>query len=271
MSLFDHHIHSSRSDGRVSLEDRARSVAVRPHGISDHYPWPDGMRAESDVLAYLDDAARLGLRVGIEYDLGVAPPLRRSTRDALDYVIGSVHGIGHGPDRIEYSAAGQFLKTRGTATFRDRASYEDPALQRLILERHLALVREGILETGIDIVGHPTFTPLATLGDPEAGYPVEWQERFIALCVEHDVAIELNEAYGVPHREFLVRAHRRGARFSVGSDTHFALGPLDRTEEMIAQAALPAERFLAGRRPESGPPATPAPGVAPVIPGPPPR
>ena len=256
MSLFDHHIHSSRSDGRASLEERARSVAIRPHGISDHYPWPNGMRSDDDVLGYLDDAARLGLRVGIEYDLGVAPPLRRTTRDALDYVIGSVHGInaiprspGRWPDRIEYNPAGQYLKTRGATPFRDRVRFEDSALQRHILERHLALVREGILETGIDIVGHPTFTPLAALGDPETGYPLDWQERFIDLCVANDVAIELNEAYGVPHREFLVRAHLRGARFSVGSDTHFALAPLDRTEEMIAQAGLPSERFLAGQRP----------------------
>lgn len=232
----------------MSLEERARSVVIRPHGISDHYPWPDGMRSDSDVLAYLEDGARLGLRVGIEYDLGVAPPLRRTTRDALDYVIGSVHGIGSGSDRLEYNPSGQFLKSRGATPFRDHARFTEPTMQKLVLERHLALVREGILETGIDIVGHPTFTPLAALGDPETGYPVEWQERLIALCVEHGVAIELNEAYGVPHREFLVRAQLRGARFSVGTDTHFALGPLDRTEQMIAQAGLAAERFLAGRR-----------------------
>jgi len=259
--LFDHHIHSTRSDGRVSLEDRARSVLIRPHGISDHYPWRDRMRSDDDVLAYLDDAARLGLRVGIEYDLGVAPPLLRTTRDALDYVIGSVHGIGSGRDRIEYNPAGQFLKTRGKTPFRERSRFEDPALQRLILERHLALVREGILETGIDIVGHPTFTPLAALGDPEAGYAGEWQERFIALCVENGVAIELNEAYGVPHREFLVRAQQRGARFSVGSDTHFALEALDRTAAMITAADLDTERFLDGRRPSTGPD-RPQPGVS---------
>ncbi len=249
MTFFDHHIHSSRSDGRASLEDRARTVVIRPHGISDHYPWPAGMRTDDDVLRYLDDAARLGLRVGIEFDLGVAPPLLRTTRDALDYVIGSVHGIGAGTDRIQYNPAGQYLKTRGATPFLDRARFIDRGVQRLILERHLELVREGILQTGIDIVGHPTFTPLAALGDPEADYPVDWQERFIALCVEHDVAIELNEAYGVPHREFLVRAHRRGARFSVGTDTHFALEPLDRTEAMIAEAGLPTERFLTGGRP----------------------
>jgi len=121
-----------------------------------------------------------------------------------------------------------------------------------VLEAHLALVREGILETGIDIVGHPTMSPLAALGDPEDAYPVEWQERLIALCIEHGVAIEINEAYRVPHRAFLERAHARGARFSVGSDSHFALLPLDRTEAMIRDAGVQSGAFLEGRRPQAG-------------------
>jgi histidinol phosphatase-like PHP family hydrolase len=250
--LFDHHIHSTRSDGTVSLEDRAKSVAVRPHGISDHYPWPTGMRTDADVLRYLDDAARLGLRVGIEYDLGAAPALPRSTHDALDYVIGSVHQLTLDGRRLGYDVAGAFLKGRSVPPYAELARFTDPELQRRVLETHLALVREGILETGIDIVGHPTMSPLAALGDPEAGYPVEWQERLIALCVEHGVAFEINEAYRVPHRAFLERAHARGARFSVGSDSHFALIPLDRTEAMIREAGLASEPFLDGRRPQAG-------------------
>jgi hypothetical protein len=39
-----------------------------------------------------------------------------------------------------------------------------------------------------------------------------------------------------------------GARFSVGSDTHGRLLPLDKTAAMIEAAALPQERFLAGER-----------------------
>src|SRR5256885_6968555 len=66
----------SRSDGTVSLVDRAKSVAVRPHGVSDHYPWRDKLRNEDDVKRYIEDASRLGLRVGLEYDLGD----RKSTR-----------------------------------------------------------------------------------------------------------------------------------------------------------------------------------------------
>jgi len=168
MKLFDHHIHSTRSDGTVSLEERATSVAVRPHGVSDHYPWRTGMQRDDDVLRYLDDAARLGLQVGLEYDLGVAPPLLRSTHDALDYVIGSVHQVRLDGVRVGYDIAGAHLKGRTRPPYSEAARFTDPVLQRRILEAHLALVRTGILETGIDIVGHPTMSPLAALGDPEA-------------------------------------------------------------------------------------------------------
>lgn len=251
LRLFDHHIHSSRSDGRATLEERARSVAIRPHGISDHYPWRTGMQRDDDVLRYLDDAARLGLRVGLEYDLGVAPKLERTTHDALDYVIGSVHQVDL-DERVAYGAAGQFLKGNLGPAYSEAARFADPEVQRRILEAHLSLVREGILDTGIDIVGHPTFSPLAALGDPEAAYPVEWQERLIELCLAHGVAIEINESYGVPHREFLIRAQARGARFAVGSDTHFEVRSLDRTEAMIRAAGLATDepgRFLDGARP----------------------
>lgn len=248
--LFDHHIHSSRSDGTVSLEDRAKSVAIRPHGISDHYPWRDKMRTDDDVLRYLDDAASLGLRVGLEYDLGVAPPLLASTKRSLHYLIGAVHQIEIDGARFGYDIAGQFLKGRlGDRPFPEleRWSTDEP-LRRKVLDRTLEILREGILEVGIDVVGHPTFTPLQALGEPETSYPVEWQQRVIELCVANDVAIEVNEAYAVPHTEFLVRAHLAGARFSVGSDTHFELGTLEKTARMIEAAALPHDRFLEGKR-----------------------
>ncbi len=244
---FDHHVHSSRSDGAPSLEGRAQTARDRPHGVSDHFPWPGGMRDDDDVLRYVDDARRLGLRVGIEYDLGVAPRLRPSTREALDYLIGAIHQVFRGGERIGFDEAGAFLKGERT-TFAERERFADADLARFVLEETLRLVREGIVEHGIDIVGHPLFTPLLVVADPESAYPAEWQERFIALCAESDVAIEVNETYGVPHREFLVRARAAGARFSVGSDTHRELRPLGRTRAMLEAAALPVDRFLGGRR-----------------------
>lgn len=249
MTLFDHHVHSDRSDGRVPLEDRALSVLVHPHGVSDHFPWADRMRNDDDVLRYLDDAASLGLRVGLEYDLGVAPKLRRTTLEALHYVIGAVHQIRLGGDWIPFDEAGRFLKgERGNAPYAEAARFADGELRRRILERTLQVVREGMEEVGFDILGHPTFSPLVALGDPEASFPVEWQERLIDLCVRNRVAFEVNEAYHVPHRAFLERARRRGALFSVGTDSHGELGPLDRTLAMIDEAELPHDRFLAGAR-----------------------
>jgi histidinol phosphatase-like PHP family hydrolase len=249
VTLFDHHVHTDRSDGRLSLEDRSRSVAVRPHGVSDHFPWKDKMRDDDDVLRYLDDAARLGLRVGLEYDLGVAPPLRPSTIDALGYVIGAVHQVEVEGRWIGFDEAGRYMKgLAGTAAFSEAPLFADAELRRKILERTLAVVREGVEDVRIDIVGHPTFSPLAAATDPEKAFPLEWQQRLIELCVGAGVAIEVNESYRVPHRAFLLRARRRGALFSVGTDSHGEIGPLDRTDAMIREAALPHDRFLAGSR-----------------------
>lgn len=233
----------------MSLEDRARSVAVRPHGVSDHFPYGERMRTDDDVLRYIDDGAKLGLRVGLEYDLGVAPPLRPSTRDALHYLIGALHQVEVDGAWIRFDAAGAYLKgLRGPGPFAEADRFADADLRRRILERTLEVVEAGIGELGIDILGHPTFSPIVALGDPETMLPVEWQERLIALCLAGRVAIEVNEAYRVPHRDFLVRARERGAVFSVGTDTHGELGPLDRTERMIGEADLPVDRFLAGAR-----------------------
>jgi histidinol phosphatase-like PHP family hydrolase len=249
VTLFDHHVHTDRSDGRLSLADRARSVAVRRHGVSDHFPWRGSLRDEDDVLRYIDDAARLGLRVGLEYDLGVAPPLRPSTFAALDYVIGAVHQVHLDGVRIGFDEAGRYLKgLAGPGPFVDAARFAGPDLRRRILEATLELVRQGVEEIRMDILGHPTFSPLAALGDPEESLPVEWQERLIGMCVPANVAIEVNEAYAVPHTAFLIRARDRGALFSVGTDSHGEIGPLDRTEAMITAAALQPERFLDGSR-----------------------
>jgi histidinol phosphatase-like PHP family hydrolase len=248
MSLFDHHVHTDRSDGTRSLADRAESTRVRPHGVSDHFPWKKKMQTDDDVLRYVDEASALGLRVGLEYDLGVAPELRQTTREALHYLIGSVHQVAlQKGEWIEFDTAGAYLKGR-TTTFGNAKRFLDAALQERIRERTLEVVRAGIERDGIDILGHATMGPLAALGDPEVAYPPDWQERLIQLCVSTDVAIEVNECYGVPHRAFLERAHRLGARFSVGTDSHFSIKPLDKTMEMISGAGLPEDRFLAGSR-----------------------
>jgi len=205
------------------------------------------MKTEDDVLRYIDDASRLGLRVGLEYDLGVAPLLRAKTREGLHYLIGAMHQLYVDGEWIHYDDAGAFLKGR-TKEYNEASRFADAALVSRMRERTLEVVLDGIERVGIDILGHATMSPLTALGDPEVMYPPAWQEQLIRMCIDANVAIEVNEAYGVPHRAFLERARTMGARFSVGSDTHFELKPLDKTMAMIRAAGLPEDRFLDGRR-----------------------
>lgn len=241
---FDHHVHAVLSgDSVVPLEERARTAGgARPHGISEHFP-STHLHDDDDVLRYVDRARRLGLRVALEYDLGIAPPLRPSTRDALDYMVGGLHQVTVRGRQISYDDAGAYLKRRVQAYASARLFTGDDDLSRDVLETILAVLAASFEVDRIDILAHPTFSPIAALGEAEASYPAEWQERLIALCVKAAVAIEVNESYRVPHPAFVARAKACGARFSVGSDSHEELLPLDYTMTLVDSEGL-GDRLL---------------------------
>jgi histidinol phosphatase-like PHP family hydrolase len=236
---FDHHVHAVLSgDSTVPLEERARTArGERPHGLSEHFP-STHLRTDDDVLRYLERARGLGLRAALEYDVGVAPALRPSTRDALDYLVAGVHQVTIRGREISYEAAGDFLKRRAAA-YADAAQFaSEPALAREVLEEILRLLTASFARDRVDILAHPTLSPLAALGEPDAHYPLDWQERLIALCGRAAVAIEVNESYRLPHRAFIERAKARGARFAVGSDSHDALLALDYTMSLVAATGI---------------------------------
>lgn len=236
---FDHHVHGELSgDSAVPLADRARtSRGERPHGISEHYP-STHLADDDDVLRYIERAKRLGLSVALEYDIGIAPPLRRSTRDALDYLVGGVHQVAVGDRIISYDGAGDFLKGRRPTYANASLFAREPSLGRQVLEAILATLTASFERDRVDVLAHPTLSPLAALGDPETTYPREWQERLITLCVSSRVALEVNESYRLPHRVFLERAKAAGARFAVGSDSHGALLPLRYTLGVVGDAGI---------------------------------
>ena len=236
---FDHHVHAVLSgDSEVPLEERARTAhGERPHGVSEHFP-STHLRDDDDVLRYVERARPLGLAVALEYDVGVAPPLRASTRDALDYLVAGVHAVTVDGRQVAYDAAGQFVKGR-VATFADAHLFTcDPLLARGVLDAIPAVLTASFERDRVDVLAHPTFSPLLALGDPEAAYPREWQERVIALCLRYGVAIEINESYRVPHRAFVDRARAAGATFAVGSDSHAALLPLRYTLGLVDAAGV---------------------------------
>lgn len=231
---FDHHVHAVLSgDSTVPLEERARTAhGPRPHGVSEHFP-STHLRSDDDVLRFVERARSLGLAPALEYDIGVAPALRPATRDALDYLIGGVHQVTVDRREIPYDAAGAFLKRRLDRFAESGDFRSDAVLARGVLEEILRVLAASFERDRVDVLAHPTFSPLAALGDPESAYPAEWQERLIALCLRHGVALEINEEYRVPHPAFVQRAKVAGARFAVGSDSHAELRPLDFTLALI--------------------------------------
>jgi histidinol phosphatase-like PHP family hydrolase len=246
--FFDHHVHSIISgDSDVPLEERARTAAspARPHGISDHFPSPR-LRDDDEVLGYVERARELGLFVALEYDIGVAPPLRPSTRQVLDYLVGGVHQVTVRGRELSYDAAGAFLKGH-VDIFAERALYADDGLGREILEEILRSIEAAFERDRIDVLAHPTFSPLAALADVETAYPIEWQERLIGSCVRYGVALEVNESYRVPHPSFLRRARALGATLAVGSDSHAALLPLRYVASALSEAGA-ADRVRDLRR-----------------------
>lgn len=251
MSWFDHHVHCVVSgDSAVTLEERARTAGdpARPHGISDHFP-STHLRDDDDVLRYIERAKALGLRVALEYDAGVAPALRPSTRDALDYLVGGVHQVICRGERVGYDAVGAFLKRRAPE-YAERARFaDDPSLRRDVLEAILEVLAASFERDRVDVLAHPTLSPLAALGaDADEGHPAEWRERLVELCVRHDVALEVNESYRLPGPALLGRARDLGARFAVGSDSHAELLALRYTERVIAEADIAARLIEAPRR-----------------------
>ncbi len=236
---FDHHVHAAFSgDSAIPLEERARTATgPRPHGVSEHFPSAH-LRTDDDVLRYVERAKTLGLRVSLEYDVGVAPRLQSSTRDALDYLVGGVHQVTVRGRRISYDAAGDFLKGRAGHFAGASRFAREPDLARTVLEEILRVLGASFERDRVDVLAHPTFSPLAALGDPEARYPAEWQERLIGLCLRQGVALEVNESYRVPHRAFVERAAARGARFAVGSDSHGELLPLDYTLALVDASGI---------------------------------
>lgn len=252
MTLFDHHIHCVLSgDSPVPLEERARTARdpARPHGISDHFPSPH-LKTDDDVLRYVERARALGLRVALEYDIGVAPPLRPSARDALDYLVGGVHQVVVEGRMVSYDDAGAYLKRQAPA-FADRERFREEPFRRALLAAVLDVLRASFERDRVDILAHPTFSPLAALddADADAGYPAEWQDELIALCLRYGVAVEVNESYRLPRARFLRRARAAGVRFAVGSDSHYELLPLTFTKAVIGETGI-AERVVElGARP----------------------
>ncbi len=196
----DLHMHTTRSDGRATIEELAGAARERGYthmGVSDHSEalyvangiGADEVRAqreEVDALnaRYADEEIDFHILLGYEADIlpDGEVDLTDATFAVLDYVIGAIHqGMSSDPDRM-------------TA-------------------RAIAAMETGL----IDIVAHPTGRIL--LARDAHGMRVG---ELAEAAAEHDVALEIS---ATPDRLDLSDAHarlarERGAKLCINTDAH---------------------------------------------------
>jgi histidinol phosphatase-like PHP family hydrolase len=247
IGLYDLHVHTSMSDGDLSLSEVVEIAAERGVriGIADHVSTRNQARfvANQDAfVAYLEALEAEPVLRGAEFCWcdplfqQLLPPLL----ERLDYTIGSNHGFAL-PDG---SLASPWWKN----VPREWQGREDELMELMVLN-----LCDLARNMGVQIVAHPTLTPPALLkleADVLAWWTEEREDRFIDATLDGGVAIEISNRYRLPHDRLLRKAREAGARFSLGSDGHSAsqVARLEWAVEAAARAGIgPADLFVPER------------------------
>lgn len=218
--IVDHHLHTQWSDGRfrpAELLEVARQKGYRI-GISDHAgPKQGGIQAHN-VDAYLADLAQLDVYRGVEFDVAYGLTFDNAKAAELDYIIGSLHGVMRDGQFKPLDGMFRWFQSGGRAPYVPDVDLSDPETW---IGEWLAILRHSFQTTPIDILGHPTLTPILPLdADPEKAYKPEWEERLCALALEYRVALEISGRYKLPHERLLRTGKAMGVTFAIGSDGH---------------------------------------------------
>ncbi|HEX6512997.1 MAG TPA: PHP domain-containing protein [Chloroflexota bacterium] len=218
--IVDHHLHTRWSDGRFSaaeLLEVAREKGYRI-GISDHAgPKQLGIQAHN-LDAYVADLRQFDVYRGVEFDVAYGLPFEADRGSELDYFIGSLHGVMRDGQFRPLDGMFRWFQSGGKAAYVPDVDLTDPEVW---IDEWLAILRHSFETTPIDILGHPTLTPVLPLDpDPERAYKSAWEERLCALAAEHHVALEISGRYKLPHERLLRTGKDMGVTFAIGSDGH---------------------------------------------------
>lgn len=232
----DLHLHSTHSDGRATvhqLVQRAQSIGF-VFAISDHYSMDMPMRDNARLSDYLDELAQYPVYRSVEVDLGQQLPITPENRSRLDYVIGSVHNV--------VTEDGERLPI-------PRGGEPEGGFERY-MHLYIELFRRDVLAGTVHMIGHPTFLPGISPGLHDRLWTPEHRRAYIDICVQSGVGLEISTRYNVPTPVFMREALDAGARFAVGSDSHW----LDRTADItlplryVEEFRIPEERFFLPER-----------------------
>jgi histidinol phosphatase-like PHP family hydrolase len=218
--IVDHHLHTQWSDGRLrpaDLLEVARQKGYRI-GISDHAgPRSTGIQAHN-FDAYVADLRQYDVYRGVELDVAYGLTFDTEKAAELDYIIGSLHGVMREGQYRPLDGMFRWFQSGGRVPYTPDVDLSDPETW---IEEWLAILRHCFETTPIDILGHPSLTPVLPLdADPTLAYKPEWEERLCALAAEYRVALEISGRYKLPHERLLRTGRDMGVVFAIGSDGH---------------------------------------------------
>jgi histidinol phosphatase-like PHP family hydrolase len=245
MRLLDCHNHTAEwSDGRQSIEQvmaRAKEEGVRV-GLSDHAGLGDYLNSNDRLLAYADFLSQYPVARGLEMDLGRGFEVDPEVRDKFDYMIGSIHGLEVGGQRLPFSPLIKHLKG-GLPDYDPGAQVKD---WDLFFNAHLGTLEKEFISGDYSILGHCTMLPPLALGDPEEHFPEWWEEKLLHLLLAHGVALEVSNRWRTPYGRLMKKAVDAGVTFSVGSDGHSPERTCDLTfpKEMLAKYGVKPDRIF---------------------------
>lgn len=238
----DLHLHSTFSDGRASvpqLVERATSIGF-VFAVSDHYSVAMQMNDNARLSVYLDELEKYPVYRAVEVDLGEQLPISEANLARLDYRVGSMHNV---------------VTETGERLHISRGGEPEGGFDRY-MELYIAAFRRDVLAGTCQMIGHPTFLPGIPGGHHDRLWTPERRRAFIETAVQAGVGLEISTRYNVPTLIFLREALEAGARFAVGSDSHW----LDRAADIslplryIEEFKIPEDRFFLPERMIEPPP-----------------
>ena len=187
--MYDFHIHSSYSDGSMSvmkIAKRAKEKGLKAIAIVDHSTEHRFGLTERKALQRQREIEEAMDRYDIEILSGVECGIGAEGEILLpavkfDIIIASIHDLVYG-------------------------------------DEYYRRVELCLKNCEFDVLGHFQ----STIFSMNNGWREEKDMEIIDLLVENDVAVELNSYHACPTTEFLLRASSRKLRYSFGSDAHTA-------------------------------------------------
>jgi histidinol phosphatase-like PHP family hydrolase len=244
--VVDHHLHTRWSDGSTQPADlvaAAEKAGIRI-GVSDHAgPGAKHIQAHN-VDAYIAELRKYPVYRGVEIDVAYGMTFSQQQAEGLDYMIGSLHGVMRDRQFKPLDGMFRWQQTGGRFPYQPDVDLTDPEVW---IQEWLDILDHCFRTTPIDILGHPTLTPVLPLASTgEEAYKPEWEERLCRLLIEHNVAMEISGRYKLPHERLIRTAKDMGVLFATGSDGHHPNQILDLAYPllMIDQIGIAQEQLF---------------------------